>query len=46
VFFENRRTVLSLTKEAIVTLLSPKKRVEEKVDSSAVITPLQANTTP
>jgi radical SAM superfamily enzyme YgiQ (UPF0313 family) len=46
VFFENRRTVLSLSKEAIVTLLTPKKRVEEKVDSSAVITPLQANTTP
>jgi hypothetical protein len=42
VFFENRRTVLSLAKEAIVTLLTAKKRVE---DRSAVIASLRANTT-
>ena len=45
VFFENRRTVLSLAKEAIGTLLTSKKRREGKDDSSAVITPLRANTT-
>ena len=45
VFFENRRTVFSLAKEAIGTVLTPKKRTEVKDDSSAVITPLGANTT-
>jgi len=45
VFFENRRTVFSLAKEAIGTLLTPRKRTEVKDDSSAVITPLSANTT-
>jgi hypothetical protein len=29
VFFENRRTVFSLAKEAIGTVLTPKRRVEE-----------------
>jgi hypothetical protein len=37
VFFENRRTVFSLGKEAIGTLLTSKRRVEEKDGSSAVI---------
>jgi hypothetical protein len=45
VFFENRRTVLSLAKEAIGNALTAKKRVEEKVDSSSVIKSLRANTT-
>ncbi|HEU5092991.1 MAG TPA: hypothetical protein VFT30_09910, partial [Nitrospira sp.] len=31
VFFENRRTVFSLGKEAIGTVLTPKKRMKEKV---------------
>ena len=31
VFFENRRTVFSLGKEAIGTVLTPKKRIKEKV---------------
>jgi hypothetical protein len=44
VFFENRRTVFSLAKEAIGSVLSSKKRMEGKDDSSAVITPLRANT--
>jgi hypothetical protein len=42
VFFENRRTVFSLAKEAIGGVLTSKRR---KDDSSAVITPLRANTT-
>jgi len=37
VFFENRRTVLSLAKEAIGSVLTSKKRVEGKDGSSAVI---------
>jgi hypothetical protein len=37
VFFENRRTVFSLAKEAIGTVLTSKKRLEGKNDSSAVI---------
>jgi hypothetical protein len=41
VFFENRRTVFSLAKEAIGSVLSSKKRMEGKDDSSAVI---RANT--
>jgi hypothetical protein len=45
VFFENRRTVFTLAKEAIGTVLAKKKRMEGKDDSSAVITPLRANTT-
>jgi radical SAM superfamily enzyme YgiQ (UPF0313 family) len=45
VFFENRRTVLSLAKEAIGTVLTSKKRTEGRDDSSAGITPLRANTT-
>ena len=45
VFFENRRTVFSLGKEAIGTVLTSKRRVEGKDGSSAVITPLNANTT-
>jgi len=45
VFFENRRTVFSLGKEAIGTLLTSKKKVEGTDDSSTVVTPLRANTT-
>jgi len=45
VFFENRRIVLSLAKEAIGSLLTVKKRMEVKDAKSAVITPLSANTT-
>jgi radical SAM superfamily enzyme YgiQ (UPF0313 family) len=41
VFFENRRTVFSLTKEAIGTVLTAKKRTKGKEDSSPVITPLK-----
>jgi radical SAM superfamily enzyme YgiQ (UPF0313 family) len=41
VFFENRRTVVSLTKEAIGTVLTAKKRTKGKEDSSPVITPLK-----
>ena len=37
VFYENRRTVFSLGKEAIGTVLTSKKRMEGKDDSSAVI---------
>jgi hypothetical protein len=37
VFFENRRTVLSLAKEAIGSVLTSKKRVKGKDGSSAVI---------
>jgi hypothetical protein len=37
VFFENRRTVLRLAKEAIGSVLTSKKRVERKDGSSAVI---------
>jgi hypothetical protein len=35
--FENRRTVLSLAKEAIGSVLTSKRRVEGKDGSSAVI---------
>jgi hypothetical protein len=45
VFFENRRIVLSLAKEAIGSVLTPKKRMEVKDVRSAVSTPLSANTT-
>ncbi|HXQ73810.1 MAG TPA: hypothetical protein VN844_25135, partial [Pyrinomonadaceae bacterium] len=45
VFFENRRTVFSLAKEAIGTLLTAKKRREGKVESSSVTTQLRADTT-
>jgi hypothetical protein len=38
VFFENRRTVFSLAKEAIGGVLFSKRRMEGKVDSSSVIT--------
>jgi hypothetical protein len=41
VFFENRRIVLSLAKEAIGSLLTVKKRMEVKDAKSAVITPLR-----
>jgi hypothetical protein len=37
VFFENRRTVLSLAKEAIGTVLTSKRRIAGKDGSSAVI---------
>jgi radical SAM superfamily enzyme YgiQ (UPF0313 family) len=37
VFFENRRTVFSLAKEAIGTVLTSRKRIEGKDDSSTVI---------
>ena len=37
VFFENRRTVFSLAKEAIGSVLTSKKRVEGKEGSSAVV---------
>ena len=37
VFFENRRTVLSLAKEAIGSVLTSKRRMEGKDGSSAVI---------
>ena len=37
VFLENRRTVLSLAKEAIGTVLTSKKRMEEKDGSPAMI---------
>ena len=37
VFFENRRTVFILAKEAIGTVLTAKKRIEGKGDSCAVI---------
>jgi radical SAM superfamily enzyme YgiQ (UPF0313 family) len=46
VFFENRRTVFSLAKEAIRGVLRSKKRMEGKDDSPAAITPLRANTIP
>jgi hypothetical protein len=42
VFFENRRIVLSLAKEAIGTVLTSRKTED---DSSAVRTPLEVNTT-
>jgi hypothetical protein len=45
VFFENRRTVFSLAKEAIGTVLTSKRRMEGKDDSSAVTIPLRADTT-
>jgi radical SAM superfamily enzyme YgiQ (UPF0313 family) len=45
VFFENRRTVFSLAKEAIGTVLTSKGRMEGKDDSSAVTIPLRADTT-
>lgn len=45
VFFENRRTVLSLAKEATRTVLTSKKRTVGKDSSSAVRTPLSADTT-
>jgi len=45
VFFENRRTVFSLAKEATRTVLTSKKRMVGKDGSSAVITPLRADTT-
>src|SRR5437763_7262047 len=38
VFFENRRTVFSLAKEAIGTLLTAKRRMEGKDESSSVMT--------
>jgi radical SAM superfamily enzyme YgiQ (UPF0313 family) len=41
VFFENKRTVFSLTKEAIGTVLTAKKRTKGKEESSPVITPLK-----
>src|SRR5688500_7440676 len=43
VFFENRRTVFSLAREAIGTLLTPKKRMVGKDSSAAVRTPLRAD---
>jgi hypothetical protein len=45
VFFENRRIVLSLAKEAIRSVLTSKKRIEGKDGNSSVITPLGVNTT-
>ncbi len=45
VFFENRRIVLSLAKEAIGSVLTSKKRMEGKGGSSSVITRLGVNTT-
>jgi radical SAM superfamily enzyme YgiQ (UPF0313 family) len=45
VFFENRRIVLSLAKEAIRSVLTSKKKSAPD-DGSAVITPLRADTTP
>jgi hypothetical protein len=45
VFFENRRIVLSLAKEAIGSVLTSKKRIEGKDGNSSVITPLGVNTT-
>jgi hypothetical protein len=44
VFFENRRIVLSLAKEAIGGVLFSKRRMEGKDGSSSVITPLGINT--
>jgi radical SAM superfamily enzyme YgiQ (UPF0313 family) len=45
VFFENRRIVLSLAKEAIGSVLTAKKNLEGNDGSSSVITPLGVNTT-
>ena len=45
VFFENRRIVFSLAKEATRTLLTSKKRMVGNEGSSAVRTPLSADTT-
>ena len=45
VFFENRRILLSLAKEAIGSMLTSKKRMEGKRGSSSVITRLGVNTT-
>jgi hypothetical protein len=45
VFFENRRIVLSLAKEAIGSVLTSKKSMEGKDGSSSVVTPLEINTT-
>ena len=44
VIFENRRTVLGLTKEAFGRLRNAKKRVEEVDDNSGVSAPLKADT--
>ena len=44
VFFENRRIVLSLAKEAITSAVTSKRRIKVK-DDSAVITSLRADTT-
>jgi radical SAM superfamily enzyme YgiQ (UPF0313 family) len=43
VFFENRRIVLSLAKEAIGSVLTSKKRMEGKDGSSSVLTQLGTN---
>jgi hypothetical protein len=43
VFFENRRIVLSLAKEAIGSVLTSKKKMEEKDGSSSVLTQLGTN---
>lgn len=45
VFFENRRTVFSLTTAAFRSLLTSKRRVAGKDDSSSVMTPKKAKST-
>ncbi len=45
VFFENRRTVFSLAKEAMGTMLTAKEKKERKDESPAAITPLRPKTT-